>query len=359
MSHGGGCAEAGPGGSSGLVPRGPVHLWRPETGPGGPRQAIPCPNPPRPVPPHHFRPQPTCPNPPRPSHPTTSGPNRPVPTHHDPSHPTTTCPSPPAPPRPASTRRPRSPRGAVCRRGPVPSVPFGGLTSEMAGWRLGIRYGNPPHGTSTHHMGRQPTRCATEPADHLGGSGGRVPRGLVHLWWAGTGRGGPRQAIPCPNPPRPVPTHHDPSQPTKARPNPRPKPTSPDPPRPVPTHQGPSQPTAQAHQPRPTTTCPSPPLPVSVRCCVSARTWCRATPLGGLTSQMVGWRPGIRYGNPPHETSTHQMRKPAAYRLGGAGTWRGQRRRILGRRGAIFGLRAAISSAVTRWSRSEWRRSSG
>ena len=77
---------------------------------------------------------------------------RPYPCRPHPAGPTLRGPTPPAP-----ARRFRSPPGAVCRRGHVPSVPFGGLTSEMAGWRPGIRYAQPTT------LGRQPTKCPRRP----------------------------------------------------------------------------------------------------------------------------------------------------------------------------------------------------
>ena len=95
---------------------------------------------------------------------------------------------------------------------------------------------------------------------------------------------GSRQAIPCPNPPRPVPPHG---------PNPRPQPTGPDHDLPQPTGSG-----------------PRPAL------CVGAD-MVPSDPFHGLTSEMVGWRPGIQYGNPP------SRRQPTKCAPGPPTTWRG------------------------------------
>ncbi len=123
-----------------------------------------------------------------------------------------------------------------------------------------------------------------------GGPGGLVPRGSVHLWWAGTGRGGPTQAIPCPNPPRPVPTHgtnprHRPTGPRPHGTNPRHRPTAPGPTAPThgtgPPAPGPTAPTHGTGPPAPGPTAPThgTPAPVRARRCGSARTWCRGRPI--------------------------------------------------------------------------------
>ena len=104
---------------------------------------------------------------------TTQEPQFLVPTHSIPAPPRRRPhpggPTPPAPPCRPQPRRFRSPPGAVCRRGPVPSVPFGGLTSEMVGWRPGIPYANPPH------PGRQPTKSPSRQVARPLGASCRTP----------------------------------------------------------------------------------------------------------------------------------------------------------------------------------------
>ena len=198
------------------------------------------------------------------SQPATTRPTPPLPAPTDLSHPTTTVP--PCQPRPVPPHQTCPSQPTTTGLNPPAPVPARCCVSartcpERPLWWVDVRDGglaprNPVRQPTI--SGRQPTRCAAGPADHLGGSGGRVPRGLVHLWWAGTGRGGPRQAIPCPNPPRPVPTpprpvpshgpsppaptHQDPSQPTKPVPSHGPSP-------PAPTHHDLSQPTASGPRP--------------------------------------------------------------------------------------------------------------